>query len=156
MQRDLMRKRPADVVEARPLPAGDRTKVMRLQIEIQEHTDRWALLSDVRNQERRGYVRILTPQPVFNFTMGVWEMRVARIKQPPSAWAQIAKPFALVFFPLAIFVGVIWWFLLALSATALVGVCGVALLLLAGLLTVTHRHGSVTIEQIQKVTIKGR
>lgn len=147
MQRDLARKRPAQIVAAQ-------TAVTTMHTEVQEHHDRWALLCDVRNQERRGYVRALSKGPVFNFTMGVWEMRVVRIKQPKPAWLQVLVPAALVFVPIAVFTGAIWWFLLSLTATALIGLCGVAFLLLAGLIAVTHRRGTVVVEQIQRVTIK--
>lgn len=153
---DLAQRQQARVVARRELDRKNQTAVVKMRTEVLEHADRWALLSDVRAQERRGYVRPLQDKPKWNFTMGVWEMRVVRLKQPPSRAMQIAKPFALVFFPLAAFVGVVWWFLLSLTATALIGLCGVAFLLLAGVVTVTHRSGSRTIDVVQRVTIRGR
>jgi hypothetical protein len=152
--RDLQLKGEARVVDARPIDRRDQTSVVKMQTEVQEHHDRWALLSDVTNQERRGYVRRLTKAPIFNFTMGVWEMRVVRIKQPRPAWMQIAVPAALICIPLAAFVGAIWWFVLSLSTVSLIGLCAIALIMLIGLVTVTSRHGTITIEQIQKVTIR--
>jgi hypothetical protein len=142
--RDLARKRPAQIVN---------TRVINLRTEVQEGRDRWALLSDVAAQERRGYVRRLSQTPVWNFTMGVWEMRVQRLKQPAAPAVQVAKVTAAVFVPLAVFVGAIWWFLLALSTTALIGLCLVAFLLLVAVVKI-HGRGSITVEQYQKVVIR--
>jgi hypothetical protein len=147
--RDLQLKGDARIIDARM-----RTSVVKMRTEVQEGADRWALLCDVRAQERRGYVRSLSKAPVYNFTMGVWEMRVVRIRQPRPAWVQIAVPAALICIPLAAFIGAIWWFLLSLTTVSLIGLCAIALIMLIGLLLVTSRHGTITVEQIQKVTIR--
>lgn len=145
MNRDVARKRPAEVVQ---------TSVIRMRTEVQEGRDRWALFADVAAQERRGYVRRLSQAPVWNFSMGVWEMRVVRLKQPPATWVQIVRPVLLVVVPLAAFVAAACWFLMSLTATSLAGLCVVALAGLAALVKMSVGRGSITVEQIQRVTIR--
>lgn len=152
MNGDLARKHPAQVVSARPIERPDTTRRMRLNVEVHEAADRWALLADVHRGERRGLIRALSKAPVYNFTMSVWEMKVVRLKHPKPVWMRRLGITAAIVLPVGTLLGMIWWTITALTATALGSMLGLVLLLLAGGLVLGRsRRGSIEVVQYVKI-----
>lgn len=144
------RKRDAIVLRAEPL---DQTRRMAaLGTEVLALDRRWALLAEVNRMEKRGEVRKLGRDPIWDHQAGEWQMRVIRLKKPAPRWRRPLLIAVSILAPLLTFFGLLWWVLTALAALPLMFFCGVAVLALAALVARGRPGRTITIEQ--KVTIR--
>src|ERR1700745_1135798 len=108
------------------------------------------MVADLQRRERSRELRVVAG-PRWNPEMARWEARVVRNKPPAPAWRRPLLIGLSVAAPLLAFMEGAIWVLFSLSATAVVALCGFALLALFGV--VKHHARTITMEQ--KVTIRG-
>ena len=145
--RDLRRKQDAVVVRAESL---DTTRRMAaLGTDLETSSSRWKMVADLQRRERSRELRVVAG-PRWNPEMARWEARVVRNKPPAPAWRRPLLIGLSVAAPLLAFMAAAIWVLFSLSATAVVALCGFALLALFGV--VKHHARTITMEQ--KVTIR--
>lgn len=148
--RELDRRRDAQVVRAEPLDRTGRMAALNTELLVLDR--RWALLAEVNRMERRGEVRKLRPDPVWNQREGEWQMRVVRLKPPAPAWRRPLLIAVGIATPLLTFLGLLWWVLTALAAVPLLTLLGGAFIGLMVLCAVGRRGKTIVIEQ--RVTIR--
>ncbi len=140
IDRTVIMKRPATVVDARP--------VQTLTAPYHRKAD---LADEVTRLARRGEVRPLTARPSYNENTGQWEQQVVRIRPPDPAWIRPVLILGGVLIGLALLAGLLWWVLASLAAAPF------ALFLLAVLvaLVVIARAGRrPTVTVVQKVNVR--
>lgn len=109
LDRTVIMKRPATVVDARP--------VLTLTAPYHRKAD---LVAEVHRQARRGEIRPLTARPSYNTRTGLWEQRALRVRPPTPAWIRPAIIGGGILTGVASLLGLLVWVLTSLAMAPLV------------------------------------
>lgn len=137
LERSLNSKRPATVTtyDARP--------VILMSAPYASKAD---LVAAIQRQARRGEIRPLRAQPVYNSGNGMWEIHVLRLREPTPAWVRPAAITAGILATLGALFMLGWWVLVTVSLVPLLAFLIAAAAVLAGI----ARAGRPTVVNISQ------